>query len=257
MRNIDSHDNLWAMALTLRRRLRTWLDQKRIAKGLDPVCGRKIHAPLELTRLGSDYGGWVIPVQWLKPGSICYGAGVGMDISFDLELIRRFDVDVFAFDPTPRAVAFVQKQTNLSPRFHFTPVGLWEKDQTIHFHAPANPRWVSHSILNLTKSSGGGFDAPCRRISSLMAERGHQHLDLLKLDIEGAEYAVLRTLVEDRIVPSVLCIEFDEFHSPLDSQYRAKRMQPTLESLVSLGLTIVHADEKGHYTFVRNELLQA
>ena len=40
-----------------------------------------------------------------------------------------------------------------------------------------------------------------------MKELGHDRLDLLKLDIEGAEYAVLDGLVEAGITPTVLCVD--------------------------------------------------
>jgi hypothetical protein len=42
---------------------------------------------LRLERLGSDYGGWYVPIDRLAPHSICYLAGVGEDITFDLALI--------------------------------------------------------------------------------------------------------------------------------------------------------------------------
>jgi hypothetical protein len=41
-----------------------------------------------------------------------------------------------------------------------------------------------------------------------MDELGHRHLDLLKLDIEGAEYEVLESLEAEGIVSRILCVEF-------------------------------------------------
>ncbi len=43
-----------------------------------------------------------------------------------------------------------------------------------------------------------------------MAELGHDHLDLLKLDIEGAEHETIRALLRDGLRPAVLCVEFDQ-----------------------------------------------
>ncbi|HML19507.1 MAG TPA: hypothetical protein PKD74_02920, partial [Candidatus Dependentiae bacterium] len=39
-------------------------------------------------RLGSKYGGWVIPDKYITETSLCYCVGAGEDISFDLELIE-------------------------------------------------------------------------------------------------------------------------------------------------------------------------
>lgn len=52
----------------------------------------------KLEKLGSKYGGWIVPVDILDKNSICYCVGVGEDITFDLELIKRFDCQVYAFD---------------------------------------------------------------------------------------------------------------------------------------------------------------
>jgi len=62
------------------------------------------------------------------------------------------------------------------------------------FHAPANAAHISHSLVNLQKTSGDGFKARCRKPTSIMREPGHDHIDLLRIDIEGAEYAVLNSM---------------------------------------------------------------
>src|SRR5215217_3108537 len=48
----------------------------------------------DLRRLGSRYGGWTIPTSLLSSDSICYSAGVGEDVTFDLALIERLGCDV-------------------------------------------------------------------------------------------------------------------------------------------------------------------
>lgn len=57
----------------------------------------------KLEKIGSSYGGWIVPIQLIKPDWIFYSAGVGEDITFALGIIERFSCHVFAFDPTPRA----------------------------------------------------------------------------------------------------------------------------------------------------------
>jgi hypothetical protein len=48
-----------------------------------------------------------------------------------------------------------------------------------------------------------------------MAANGHDHVDLLKVDIEGAESAVLPRLVRDGPHPQVVCFEYDQPQSSL------------------------------------------
>jgi len=161
-----------------------------------------------LVRLGTGYGGWIVPRSLLRPGAVCYLAGVGEDASFDLALIDA-GCEVVSIDPTPRAVAYAETIRGTEPRFRLLPVGLWDADTTQRFYAPRDPGHVSHSITNLQGSSEY-FTAECRSVASLMAELGHSRLDLLKLDIEGAEYAVFESLRRDRISPAVICVELHQ-----------------------------------------------
>lgn len=55
--------------------------------------------PSAVERIGSEYGGWVVPRGSVSRSSICYCVGVGEDVSFDLGLISQFGCAVHAFDP--------------------------------------------------------------------------------------------------------------------------------------------------------------
>src|SRR3546814_13240808 len=81
------------------------------------------------------------------------------------------------------------------------PVGLWSEDATLRFYAPRDPTHVSHSIVNLQETESY-FEARCRSIASLMAELGHDRLDLLKVDVEGAEHEVIRSMLASGIRPT-------------------------------------------------------
>jgi FkbM family methyltransferase len=161
---------------------------------------RPPHGGLE--REGSEYGGWLIPRGVLSKDSIVYSGGVGEDASFDLALIERYGCTVWAFDPTPRAATYARAIDN--PHFVFIPVGLWSHDSVQQFHAPLHADYVSHSIGNRHRTAPS-FTAQCRSFSSLMSELGHTRIDLLKLDVEGAEYRLLPAIFAAR--PSVVCVE--------------------------------------------------
>lgn len=197
----------------------------------------------DLERLGSGYGGWIVPTSLLSQDSICWCAGVGEDITFDLAIIQRFGCHAWGIDPTPRAVRHVEIHAAHEPCYHFIPVGLWSEDTTMRFFAPRDPSHVSHSILNL-QQTGEGFDAPCRSIASLMKDLNHRHLDLLKLDVEGAEYVVLESLYRDEIRPRILCVEFDQ-PSPLRNVLAASRR------LIAGGYKLVAIDG-WNFTFVED-----
>ena len=55
-------------------------------------------------------------------------------------------------------------------------------------------------------------------IKNIMAELNHTHIDCLKLDIEGSEIVVLKQMLEDKIFPTILCVEFDLLLKNVDSK---------------------------------------
>jgi FkbM family methyltransferase len=215
----------------------------------DPVSGARIH-PVPLQRVGSGPGAWKVPQVVLRPGAVVYAAGLGLDSSFDEACVREHNAVVHAFDPTPAAIAHAATVSARCPGFHFEPVGVWNSDTEQLFHAPANPGHVSHSLTAL-QGERPAFRAPCKRLSTLARERAHARIDLLKLDIEGAEYAVLQDLLAQGPPVTALCVEFDETHTPQDPQWR-ERIAAALRSLSQAGFRLVGVAPKGNYSFLRS-----
>jgi len=155
--------------------------------------------------LGTEYGGYEILPELIKPDSVVYSVGIGEDVSFDLGLIERFGCTVHGFDPTPRSLSWVASQ-NLPEQFVIHPYGLAEFDGVARFAPPENPAYVSHSVL--AAHPGERIELPVKRLGTVMRELRHDRLDVLKLDIEGAEYAVLDDLLAGGLLPRQLLVEF-------------------------------------------------
>ena len=220
--------------------------------------------PPKLLRLGTTYGGWIIPADaGLTADSICYCVGAGEDISFDCALVERFHCQVRVIDPTPRAIQhfnslekavksgeqfpvnnstkdYYHVTTENFGRLRFVPVGLSDKDTELKFYFPNNPAWVSCSTVNLQKTEEY-FTAQCFRLSSLMRQLGDTSIDLLKMDIEGAEYAVIRDLVATNLLPRLLLLEFDEAHTPRDGEAK-RRIKDHIEILQHGGMRCIAVD---------------
>ena len=202
----------------------------------------------DLKRLGDDGCAWVVPVGSLPKGAVCYCVGAGENISFDLALARDLQCEVHTFDPTPRAIAHVTAlKAELPFRFSFHPIGVWMRDERVRFYAPKYPNHVSHSIVNLQRTDEF-FEGECKRLRTIMNELGHRSLDLVKLDIEGAEHDVIESMIADGISPTVLAVEFDEIHHPLDGG-APSRIKAVVEKLINVGYSLVSVDGP-NYTFV-------
>lgn len=228
--------------------------------------------PEGLLRLGTVYGGWIVPADnGLTADSLCYCAGAGEDVSFECELVKRFGCRVRIIDPTPRAVQhfenleravrsgarFLVNDSRIDfysitevhlDRLCFLPVGLADKDTEMKFFFPQNPAHVSCSVVNLQKTDHY-FTAPCLRLSSIMNREGDVSIDLLKIDIEGAEYGVIEDMVASGLLPRLLLVEFDEAHTPLDDE-APERIRRHIDILVRSGMRCI-AVEGSNATFVR------
>ena len=66
---------------------------------------------------------------------------------------------------------------------------------------------MSHTLLE-RNASAEAIEVPVRRLSTIMRELGHGAIDLLKMDIEGAEYEVIADLLACGADVRQLLVEF-------------------------------------------------
>jgi len=158
-------------------------------------------------RFGSEYGGWEVACEYLNKDSIVYSFGVGEDASFDMALIEKYGLTIHAFDPTPRSIEWVKKQ-NFPPNFVMHTYGIANFDGKASFYPPENPEHVSHTILRRVETQNNAITVPVKSLSTIMREFGHNHIDVLKMDVEGAEYNVIEDMKQSSIRPKQILVEF-------------------------------------------------
>jgi FkbM family methyltransferase len=199
------------------------------AAGLKPVPRRDLISVGHLRD-----GAYIVPASLLGPKSVCYLAGAGEDITFDLGVIERFGCTVYALDPIPRVAEYVAVTAAHEPRMVFRPVALWSSDTTLTFHAPPRPGYVSRSAVNLY-GTPPELSAPARSLASLMKELGHDHVDLLKLSVAGAEYEILGHVLAEEIDVRIICVEYSQ---PAPIEWATE----SVEALERGGYVLVAAD---------------
>jgi FkbM family methyltransferase len=182
---------------------------------------------------------WTIVTRGLRSDAVIYSGGVGEDITFEQELIRRFGVKIHIFDPAPVAARTISMANNDS--LLFSPFGL----------AASNA--AKFSIGGGTDGStwlkaGGSETLPCTSLAREMEKNGHHAIDLLKIDIEGFEYEVLESCLAEHIPIRQLCVEFHDFF-PEIPKAKTKNMIRTLESH---GFDLIHRHRHDH-TFLRRD----
>ena len=202
-----------------------------------------------MERLGTNYGGWYVPTNMnLNENSIVYSGGVGEDVSFDLLLQCKYNCNIILIDPTSKAVKHfdevkqyynskqhftggIQKDyysciQSLSPNFDklkYVNIGLWNKKEDLKFYKQSNDNYVSQSLVE--NMFGQKYDiVPVDSIKNIMEQQCHIQIDLLKLDIEGAEIETVNQMLDDKIYPTYVLIEFDLLLKNKDPRNTTKQL---------------------------------
>jgi len=199
----------------------------------------------KLVRLGSDYGGWHVCMcdHHTKSDSLIISAGVGEDISFDVEfLMHNRTLSVLLVDPTPKAIAHFQDFTTSNDssqpvayssggkrniiEYHSTEsirnrITLLEKALSINsngilLYPPVNTNHSSYSIMSHVRNKTGITFESISVVEILnqlqeIEQVKYGQVFILKLDIEGSEYKVLMTLDFNQARPLQILVEIDFF----------------------------------------------
>lgn len=242
--------------------------------GIDPQSDV---TPLPALRwVGSQTHGYMVPEGLLDANSVCYCVGAGEDITFDTELAEQFGCRVRILDPTPvgtRHYALVREKVlageplwsqNGEPfRYRIAPerlallkyleIGVWDAATTLRFYEPTKENYPSYSVA-MFQESGRWIEAPVDRLSAIMRREGDASIDLLKLEIEGAEYKVLETLIEDRPDVKAILVEFDEVWHVKGTRAHFFRIRDASRALIRAGWRLAHSTPMFKRLFVRDDV---
>ncbi|WP_374407599.1 FkbM family methyltransferase [Hydrogenophaga sp.] len=156
----------------------------------------------------SGYGGWSIPDGILNSESIVVDIGLGEDISFSESLIATYGCQVYGFDPTPRSIKYVRDRS--PKKFHLYALGVAGTNRITTFFLPNISNHISGSIIKSNHVGNSQVNVELIDLTSLLELINKPGIDLLKIDIEGAEYELLESSAfkDNAHSIKILCIEF-------------------------------------------------
>ncbi|GAB2575352.1 FkbM family methyltransferase [Spirosoma areae] len=134
-------------------------------------------------------------------------------------------------------------------------VGVWTEKTRLKFYEPTRENYPSHSVI-LFKESGKYIEAPVDRLANLMDMLGHTAIDLVKIEIEGAEYAVIDTILDDKLDVKLILVEFDEVHNATDKLFHY-RIKKTCDKLRKAGYVLIHSTQSMKRSFLRRDIYDA
>jgi FkbM family methyltransferase len=210
-------------------------------------------------------------------------AGVGEDITFDIEFLNKYNAVIILVDPTPVAIQhfeMIQKRIGLDSMDQYGPTSrqsvnsynltrvtkdnlimlpqaLWKDQDLLHFYLPPDDSRDSsgsiNSIHNFYRATEKRITVPTTTVSKIYRDYNFDGIDILKLDIEGSALEVLLFMFLDRIYPAQILLEIDEIHFPsFRSRYRAFKL---FKLLKKSGYVIVNQDSCD-FTLIRNEYMK-
>lgn len=206
-----------------------------------------VHPDDRATWYGNSYGGfYAIPPSKGKD-SVVYSVGIGQDISFDRAIHRAWGCRVYGFDPTPKSKRWFERQSDVD-FMDFHAIGLGTYTGTATFHLPESEKATSGSLNASVQSTlTRPIEVQLSTLKDLMMQLGHNRLDVLKIDIEGAEYEVLPALLADGIEIGQILIEF---HDRWVDGIPSKAVH---EALAANGYVLVaHSAHYEEFTYLRS-----
>lgn len=206
-----------------------------------------------IVEFGSKYGRWAVDATRLGPATVVASFGLGEDVSFEAALIERHGCRVFGFDPTPRSVRFIEREVRL-PRFRAFPYALADREGTIEFKLPperAADQTSASAVADYAESEGSVIEVPCLTLAAAKDLVEVKQIDVLKMDIEGAEYAVIDQSLAENGLEGVqqLLVEFHHFLPGL----KPAQTRKSIAALESAGFRIRWIGRTNHeYLFTRD-----
>lgn len=140
----------------------------------------------------------------LGPGSVVVDAG-GYLGDFATEITARYNAKVYVYEPIPQYTQIIEKRLGANPNIEIVCAGLGGADELIPMSI-AGESTSAHQGAADTTAQIRAFDAEMDRL-------GIEHIDLLKVNIEGGEYALLDHLIATGWIDRIgdLQVQFHDF----------------------------------------------
>lgn len=213
--------------------------------------------PRGFERLGTKYGGWWIMSSAIRKDPLLIDCGLGNDISFPIAFLQKFGGRIIGIDPNPAAIDYCTKHAPND--MEIRPEAFWaQAGETLTFHLPRpisqlpkGADGVSGSLI--ASHSYAGESALTVRTTSLeeiLNTSGYTECDVLKLDIEGAEYEVLKSICNSGQVRMARQLLIEFHHHCTEHTF-----QDTLDAVAKVqasGFKLCHTEDR-NYIFLRQD----
>lgn len=139
----------------------------------------------------------------LQPDSVVWDIG-GYLGEWTREIVRRYDPHVDVFEPVPSFAAELERQFAHESKVRIHAFGLADRDDV-------QAIMQSDDASSLFISEGSPVVASFRDVAGFFDEEGFEEVTLMKINIEGGEYQLLRRMIEADLIRRFCNIQV-QFH---------------------------------------------
>ena len=131
-----------------------------------------------------------------------------------------YNPTIHAFEPDPRNYKQLQKKADTDSRLISYEFGLGDKNETVRMTL----EFLGSTIYSDSsdRREAPSTEVKIKDIADTWKSQGFGHVDLMKINIEGAEFPLLERMIEVGLLANVGCfmIQFHEWHP---GAYRRRR----------------------------------
>ena len=188
----------------------------------------------------------------ITPNATVIDVGCSFEAEFAVAMIERYGAKAVAVDPTLKhRAALATLADQYAPRFQHVPFAISSCSTTLTFYESRTNE--SGSILpdhvNAARDEVTSYEVRTLTPIALLDHLGLDSADILKLDIEGAEYELLQSIRADDLTPFRQI--FIEFHHHAVQRYSQIDTRLLVEKLCGFGYASYSFDDH-NYLFVRS-----
>jgi FkbM family methyltransferase len=181
------------------------------------------------------------------------GANVGLYTLLAAERLRGRGL-VHAFEPNPSVFTWLVRNAHLNSldSVRATQFALSDSDGEAAFFLPKNNAWTNGSLIEGFTVQTEAVRVKTRRLDTYCADLDVSAIDLIKIDVEGAELKVLAGMGDllEKLKPDLICEVLDRYAGSLNEFFGKlpyRKFLITAQGLKEVGVLVPHHQFRDYY----------
>lgn len=154
----------------------------------------------------------------LNATSVVFDVG-GYEGDFTSEIFARYQSTIFVFEPVKKYIDYLAHRFKRNHQVHIIPKGLGAKEEELSISVMDEAS--SYNRSSSIHKKGTEEKIKITDVGSFIKDNNISRIDLIKINIEGAEYDLLDRMIDLKLiyVCDNLQVQFHDFYPNFQSRY--------------------------------------